>query len=281
MSGWGSAPSSSGNLGPGFDSIALALELRCEVVAEPADAWVLEEQGTVTTGREDDLVVRAVRMAVDRPMRLRIDNQIPRSRGLGSSSAVTTAAAVAAFRALELPVDTDRLFDIVTELEGHADNAAAAVFGGLVLTDSGGTWRHMEMSPDLRVLAAVPEYHLSTQKARSALPDVISHRAAARNIARVGFLIEGLRTGDADALAAASGDEMHELPRHPLSPLTDQLMRCARDAGALHASWSGAGPSALAFCTVETIEPVSKAFEALLAGAGTVMELVMATDGFH
>ena len=130
MSGQASAPASSGNLGPGFDCVALALELRCRVTAEPSDEWILEQNGAVSLGRESDLIVRAVRMAVDRPMRLAIENDIPRSRGLGSSSAVSTAAAVASMRVLDRPVDAEKLFRIICELEGHADNAAAAVYAG-------------------------------------------------------------------------------------------------------------------------------------------------------
>ena len=281
MSGRATAPASSGNLGPGFDCLALALELRCAVTAEPADDWILVEKGVTSLGRETDLVVRAVRMTVDRTMRLEIDNEIPRSRGLGSSSAVTTAAAVASMRALGVPVDPDRLSEVITELEGHADNAAAAVFGGMVLADAFGNCRHLELSSELRVVAAVPDYHLSTREARAVLPREISLGAAARNLARVGFLIEGLRTADPASLAAAGGDEVHEVPRRELSPLTGALMEVARSAGALHAAWSGAGPSAIAFCPAGAVGDVIEALEAHLDGRGHVVQLEVAIDGYR
>ncbi len=281
MRGQATAPASSGNLGPGFDCLALALELRCTVTASAADDWVLVEKGTTSLGKETDLVVRAVRMVVDRTMRLEIHNAVPRARGLGSSSAVTTAAAVAALRALDRPVDPDELFAVITELEGHADNAAAAVYGGMVLTDEAGTWRHLELAPELRIVAAVPEYHLSTRDARAALPEQVSRSGAARNLARIGFLIEGLRTADPQSLAAAGGDEMHELPRRDLSPLTGELMETACEAGALHAAWSGAGPTALAFCTDAALPGVTAALQARLGDGGEVMLLEMATDGYR
>ncbi len=281
MTGRATAPASSGNLGPGFDCLALALDLRCVVTAIPADDWVLAQDGVTTLGSESDLVVRAVRMTVGRPMRLEIDNAVPRSRGLGSSSAVTTAAAVAAMRATGKPVDADHLFRVIAELEGHADNAAAAVYGGLVLTDHRGNCRHLGIAPSLGFVVAVPHDRLSTREARAALPPDVPRAVAARTIARVGFLIEGLRTGDRDALAAAGGDEIHELPRHDLSPITGELIAVAREAGALHAAWSGAGPSTLAVCTDDTKGGVMEALSARLDDAGAVMALEVSADGFR
>jgi homoserine kinase len=274
------APASSGNLGPGFDALALALELRCRCEAEPADEWWIEEQGRRYRPQHGDLVVRAAVAAVgERPMRLVIDNAIPRSRGLGSSSAVATAAAAAALRACgDTPVDR-RLFEIVTELEGHPDNAAAAVYGGLVAARDG-VVRRLPMSSELVVVVGIPDTRLSTHKARAALPGAVRHAAAARNIARVVMLLDGLRTGDAAALGAADGDEMHEAPRHDLSPITHELMDAATDAGAMHAAWSGAGPSAIAFATAATQVAVSEAMAERLGGMGEVAVLAVAESGW-
>ena len=279
MSGVASAPASSGNLGPGFDCVALALEMRCVVRAETADDWAVTEEGATTRPRDGDLVIRAVRTAADRPMHLTIDNAIPRSRGLGSSSAVTAAAACAAIRALGKECEAPRLFELVTELEGHADNAAAAVFGGLILTTANGRWRHLELAPALRILVAVPNYGLSTHRARAALPPAVRLGSAVRSLARVGFLVEGLRTGDAEALAAAGGDEIHELARRVLSPLTGELVAAAVDGGALHACWSGAGPSVIAFCTDAAIGEVIAGLKQRLDGSGDVLQLEVAKTG--
>ncbi len=161
MTGVASAPASSGNLGPGFDILALALELRCAVTATPTARWEIVEKGGNYEPGPDDMVRRAAEMAAERPFRLEIDNAIPRARGLGSSSAVTTAAAAAAVRAMGLNPDSTRLFDIVAELEGHGDNAAAAVYGGLVLV-SGEVIRHLEIDARLRIVVAIPEERLKT-----------------------------------------------------------------------------------------------------------------------
>lgn len=281
MRGVASAPASSGNLGPGFDALALGLELRCRCEAEPADEWWIEEQGRRYRPNGGDLVVRAMVAAVgERPMRLAIANAIPRSRGLGSSSAVATAAAAAAVRACgEEPSDRS-LFEIVTELEGHPDNAAAAVYGGLVAARDG-VVRRLPMAPELVVVVGIPDAHLSTHKARAALPGAVRHAAAARNVARVVMLLDGLRTGDADALAAAGGDELHEAPRHDLSPITHELMEAAMGAGALHAAWSGAGPTAIAFTTVATRDLVMEAMTKRLNGTGEVALLAVAERGWE
>ena len=280
MTAVASALASSGNLGPGFDVLALALEVRCTVTATPTARWEVVEPQGVYEPEPGDLLRRAAMLAADRPFRLEVDNAIPRARGLGSSSAVAAATAAAAIRAMGLEPDSSRLFDIVAELEGHGDNAAAAVYGGLVLV-SGKAIRHLEINPGLRVVVGIPEVRLKTEKARAALPGEVDRWAATRNLARLGFLIEGLRTGDAAALAIAGGDEMHEAPRASLSPLTGELMRAARSAGAFHAAWSGAGPTAIAFVDEEGCPDVELAMRTVLGDGGEVRCLDVAIDGWR
>lgn len=277
MIGTASAPASSANLGPGFDALALALELRCRCTAEPSDRWLIEEGGEVYEPAPGDLVVRAMRAAVGhRPVRVTIDNDVPRSRGLGSSSAVTTAAAASAIRAHGGEPVSGELFALIAELEGHPDNAAAAVYGGLVLA-RGEVVRHLPLHPSLHVVVGVPDAHLSTHKARNALPAAVRLTVAARSLGRIAMLLEGLRTGDAEAFGAAAGDEIHEGPRSDLSPVTGDLMAAAREAGALHAAWSGAGPTAIAFATGGVVDEVETAMEKTLQGDGVVHRLDVAT----
>ena len=275
-----SAPASSGNLGPGFDVVALALELRCRVEAVQADAWIIHQDGSSYEPSVDDMVRRSVESAVDRPMELSIVNDIPRARGLGSSSAVTTAAAAAALRAVGRVPDSGMLFDIVAALEGHGDNAAAAVYGGLVVV-GGDIWRRFEISPKLEVIVGVPDARLGTSEARSVLSAEVSRWAASRNLSRLAFLLEGLRSADPDVLEAAAGDELHELPRHYLSPVTAELMDAARHGGALHAAWSGAGPTAIAFATADAVDSVVVAMEETLGDEGSVRRLEVANEGWR
>ncbi|HSF84664.1 MAG TPA: homoserine kinase [Acidimicrobiia bacterium] len=279
--GTASAPASSANIGPGFDAVALAFEIRCVCKATLSDRWLVAELGTEFEPQPHELVRRAMAAAVgERPVRLEIDNAIPRSRGLGSSSAVAVAAAAAAQRAFGREPSSEELFAIANELEGHPDNAAAAVYGGLVVA-SGDVMRQLPLAPNLVFIAAIPDEKLSTHKARAALPAQISHAAAARSVARALMLIEGLRTGDPEPLRSAAGDELHELPRAELSPVTADLIVAAYDAGAFHAGWSGAGPSTLAITDEAGKQPVIDACTKLLDDRGLVTELDVATDGWR
>ncbi|MDJ0952071.1 MAG: homoserine kinase [Acidimicrobiia bacterium] len=275
--GSASAPASSANLGPGFDCLGLALELHCHVEATPNDEWLVEELGTSFVPKPTDFVRLAVEHAVGRPMRLTIRNEVPRSRGLGSSSAVMVACAAAALRAGGEEPDSASLYDLVMSIEGHGDNAGAAVYGGLIAVAEG-VLRHLELSPDLTFVFGVPNEPLKTAKARMALPAEMSRRAAARNVARIAFLVEGLRTGDPEALAKAGGDEIHEQHRAELSPITGAMMQAARDAGALHAAWSGAGPTTMAIA--KDPEPVVAALKATLGDDGEAKVLDVAHSGW-
>ena len=270
MIGSASAPGSSGNLGPGFDVLGLALELRCTVTAKTSDVLVLEEPHGTVAIEEGHILARTVTAAVDRPMRLWIDSPIPLARGLGSSSAVASAAAAASIRAAGREPTHDEIYEIVAAIEGHGDNVAASVYGGLVAVGRDGP-RSLEIHPALIPVVAVPNFPLKTSAARSVLPEFVDRGVASRTAARTVFLVEGLRTADPVTLSAARGDEMHEEPRGPLSPLTGQLIEASLAAGALHAAWSGAGPTALAFATEDTRESVVAAMESVLGEKGRVM----------
>ena len=188
------------------------------------------------------------------------------------------ATAAAAIRATGREPNSSELYELVTAIEGHGDNAGAAVYGGLVAV-ADGTLRSLELSPDLVFVFGVPDEKLKTKEARHALPEEMKRTAAARNVARMAFLVEGLRTGDEEALRRAGGDEIHEIHRNPLSPLTKELMEAARRGGALHAAWSGAGPTALAI--TKKPEKVVAEMERALDGRGRVMILDVATTGWR
>jgi homoserine kinase len=275
-----SAPASSANIGPGFDVLAIAFELRCRVEAELAPQWLVTEEGASYEPESDSLVVRAAELAGDQPLAIRINNDIPRTRGLGSSAALVTSVAAAALRANGREPNSNQLFEFVRQLELHDDNAAAAVYGGCVVT-SLGVFRRLELDPDLVFVAAIPESPLPTSLAREALPPQIGRGVVARSLGRVVFLVEGLRTGSAEAFAAAAGDELHERPRAELSPLTGRLIDTAYANGALHAAWSGAGPAALAICDEEAAERVRAGMNTALAGNGSTTMLEVADTGWE
>lgn len=277
------APGSSANLGPGFDTLALALEVTCRVVAEPADEWSVSHHGpnAPATG-DEDAVLAAAKEAVgdDNPLALEVFNEIPLGRGLGSSAAAFVAGSAAALRVAHGNADRDRVFEIAADLEGHADNVGASVHGGLVAV-IGSLVRPLALAQSLRVVVAVPSRRLPTKWARQALPEVIEHDAAARSVARVVALVEAFRSGDQRLFAAAAGDELHEAPRGALFPDSDDLMFTARSAGALHACWSGAGPSILAVAGPEQADQVAAALAAALGDQGVVLVPDIANIGLR
>jgi homoserine kinase len=273
-----SAPASSANLGPGFDVLALALSPRCRVTVELAEGWEVLGPG----GTADDTLqalVWGVAGAAP-PHRVEVASDIPIGKGLGSSAALRVAAA-AALEASSGEVRLERVFRSAAAAEGHSDNAAAAVHGGLVAVGPGGEVRRLAIHPSLTVVVAVPENTLATSEARAVLSPEVTRGVAVRTAARIAFLVEGLRTADPDAFREAAGDEIHEVPRRHLSPLSFQLGFAARAAGALHAAWSGAGPSVLAITTEDRRDAVQVAMEEALAGAGVVLRPAIDREGLH
>lgn len=256
-----SAPASAANLGPGFDVLALALELRCEVRAAPADRWGVRHVGPEVPRDPIDTVLAAAQQAVGEatPLALEVDNRIPIGRGLGSSAAAAAAGAAAAWRATGLPLDLVHLFDLVAKMEEHPDNAAAAVYGGLVLCPPDGKVRQLQLHSSLLPLMAVPPEPLPTSEAREALRDFVPRAVAVRSLGRMGALVAGLVTGDEELLAGAADDEMHEAPRNGLRPEVRYCMEAARAAGASHVCWSGAGPAVLALVRAERELAVTEA----------------------
>ena len=273
-----SAPASSGNLGPGFDVLGFALGLRCVVKAMPAEQMTVDDGDGPVALASGDMLHDAVMAAVDRPMALTVDNEVPRTRGLGSSSAVTVAAAAAAQRAVGREPVRAEVYQLVAKIEGHGDNAAPAVYGGLMAVGSAGPYR-LEMSPDLVPIVGIPEARLATRRAREVVPPQVPLGAAARNVSRAVLLVEGLRTGNPEAFASSGGDEFHEEARGPLSPITTAMIAAARAAGALHAAWSGAGPTTLAFATEDTQDAVIAALTDVLGGSGVARVLPVDWDG--
>lgn len=251
-------PASSANLGPGFDSLGLALNLYDRVTAVTRDdEWNIEISGegceTVSRG-QDHLIVKAMHAAFDlmgerpRGVRLTCDNAIPHARGLGSSAAAITAGIVIA-RAL---VDgQDRLNDLgvyqlASDLEGHADNVAAALFGGLTIAWSDGAAASVHrLDAEAEVTVFVPPISLATQRARALLPESVSHIDAAVNAGRSALLIAALM-GSPELLLPATEDRLHQSQRSAAMPESHKLMRQLR-VESVPAVISGAGPSVLAF----------------------------------
>lgn len=263
-------PATSANLGPGFDSAGLALALHDHVEVHVVDSGLsvdIAGEGASSlprTGRH--LVVRALRATFGRlggqPRGLQVvcANRIPHARGLGSSAAAICAGVVAA-RALvvggEQALDDDAALALAAELEGHPDNVAACLRGGLTVAWTGADGVHavrFEPSADLAPVAFVPATTSSTKRARGLLPEQVPHADAAANAASAALLPLAV-TQRPDLLMAATQDRLHQQYRAPAAPRTAALVESLRADG-VPAAVSGAGPTVLALATAATRDAV-------------------------
>ena len=252
-------PATSANLGPGFDSLGLALELRDELEATAIGSSlgvdVVGEGAGDVARDETHLVVRAMHAAFDalgaRPdgLLLSCRNRIPHARGLGSSAAAIVGGVFLARALVEggpEQLTDDAAFRLAAELEEHPDNVAPAVYGGLTVagrSEDGFYASHATVAPGIRAVAFVPPTALSTTVARGLLPEVVPHRDAAANAGRAALLVAAL-AGQTDLLLTATEDLLHQPYRRPAMPDSVDLVDRLRAEG--HAAVvSGAGPSVL------------------------------------
>jgi len=264
-------PATSANLGPGFDCAGLALALHDHVEVQVVDSGLsvdIAGEGAESLPRtERHLLVSALRKAFDhlggqpRGLEVRCANRIPHGRGLGSSAATIVAAVVAA-RGLVLGaaevLDDAAALRLAAEIEGHPDNVAACLLGGLTLawTEAGGARAvRLEPSAELAPVVFVPSTTASTKKARGMLPEQVPHADAAANAARAALLPVAL-VSDPSLLMTATADLLHQQYRAPAQARTATLVAALREDG-VPAVVSGAGPSVLALTTASGRDAVA------------------------
>jgi homoserine kinase len=279
-------PATSANLGPGFDSLGLALGLHDEVeVAVTAAGLDIEVSGEgaddLVGAGERHLVVRALRVAFDdlnvaQPpgLALRCANRIPHGRGLGSSAAAIVAGLVAARALAGASTRPQDVLPLANVLEGHPDNVAPCLFGGLTIAwiADGATGlpeaRAIRLDPrdEVRTVAFIAPGPVSTKVARGLLPAAVPHADAARNAGRAALLVAAL-TARPDALLDGTEDKLHQDYRAPAMPHTHDLVTALRAAG-VPAVVSGAGPSVLAFLTENPTQDDLKRLDSIAVETG-------------
>ncbi len=272
-------PATSANLGPGFDALGLALDLWNETQFVTGGQGVSvaiagEGSGTLPRGKEN-LVARSfarVYAQVGSPLptslTIHCENRIPLGSGLGSSAAAILSGLAGANALLGKPLEPQALLGLAADLEGHADNAAAALLGGLVVASRGADgWitRRYDLPP-LSAAVVVPALHLPTHSARAALPKSVPLGDAVFNIGRVGLVIEALRSADMALLTQVMDDHLHQPYRLALIPGAAAALQAATRLGA-SAALSGAGPGLIAFGVGE-MGAVASAMQSAFEQAG-------------
>lgn len=253
------APASSANLGPGFDSLGLSVPLYTTLRVTPQDQTEVVPLGAelaATPADESNYIYRAMQLAARRagqdlpPARIEIETEVPLARGLGSSAAALVAGVVAGNELLGRPLDDEAVLDITAREEGHPDNVAPALFGGIVVAtlDKLGT-HYVRLGPPahLGVTVLIPDFELSTAKARAVLPREYSRADAVHALSHAALLAAALAQGRLDLLRHAMQDYIHQVWRAPLVPGLSDILEHVYEHGALGAALSGAGPTVLCF----------------------------------
>jgi homoserine kinase len=272
------APASAANLGPGFDTLALALDRYVEVEVEKASRLVVRTEGE-GAGMSDDPSHLAARVAIDVAgtdrLAITVRSKIPIARGLGSSAALAVAAAAAAGARDPLA--------IAAHVDGHPDNAAASTVGGLVAAARvrGGVHAvRLPLDVSLAFVVIVPDVTLSTARARQVLPSQVSRESAAFNLSRLALLIAGL--ADSRVLVPeAAEDRLHQDYRSPLFPPAPKLLAAMTAGGALAVCWSGAGPSLLGIARGTNVHDVQAAASVALREAEVPGEVLVLHPDMH
>ena len=268
------APATSANLGPGFDCLAVALDMGNAVVVTrrpgPLEVRVTGEGAGELAEDAGNLVCRALASGLGSLDGLSIEcrNRIPLGRGLGSSSAAACAGLVAANALGGLRWTPDELLARATEIEGHPDNAAACITGGLVAVAPGPVARPVQVPDGLAFVAVIPETRTSTDAARRSLPGQVPLPDAAATLANAVGLVLALVEGRLEDLPDVLADRIHEPHRAALVPALEALRGLVDRRACLGATISGSGPSVLLWCRDESAAEVAAAAERALAEAG-------------
>lgn len=260
-------PATSANLGPGFDTLGLALDLWNETTITSEKEFSVqvtgEGAGRLASGK-NNLLVRAAQRVAERvgkslpPFHAECVNRIPLSSGMGSSSAAILTGLLAGNALLENPFSREEILNLACEMEGHPDNVAPAMMGGLVVStveDGKVIARQISVGMNVHVTIVLPNFYLPTKQARAALPKKVSMRNAIHNISRTALIVEAFRNGDLDLLGNVMTDKLHQPYRLKLIPGAASAMEAAKEAGASAVALSGAGPSVIAFSTGEAGVP--------------------------
>lgn len=286
-----SVPASAANLGPGLDTLALALSLHISVTVKVSAKTKIAISGLgqdeIPSTKEGNLIYRSFATLCKKEgdkvpeLDILVENDIPPARGIGSSASGIVAGLMAANAIMGYKLNRTELLQLAAKIEGHADNPAAALFGGcVVVTKEDGRiyWGRVDVPPQLKVVLFVPDFEVSTRKARKILPKKVLLEDTVFNIQRASLLVSSLAQSDFEMLSLSTQDRLHELVRvNSFQPDIVDLAKTAREAGAKGAFLCGSGSSIGAFA-VEKPDYIAnmmeeKAEELEISGTTTIVSL--------
>jgi homoserine kinase len=272
-------PATTANLGPGFDTLGMSLELYNEVeVSEIEEGLEIEVVGYGSdelTTDESNLIYQSMERVFAKAgyfpkgLKIKLNNRIPLARGLGSSAAAIVGGLVAANKLSGEKLLMDQLVDLATEIEGHPDNVAPALLGGVVISTVKGSkvvYKKLAVPAKLKTVVCIPDYQLSTVKAREVLPTEVAFKDAVFNLSHTGLLLTGLLTEDYTLIKEALDDKLHQPYRQNLVPGLAEILREVK-SDTLGVAISGSGPTVIAF-TLDDEEKTGKKMVDIFAEHG-------------
>ncbi len=280
-------PATSANLGPGYDALGLAVQLRLQVTFEASAEDRFHYRGEGAIGDTPDNLVHQGFRAVHRhlgltppPATFTVDNPIPLARGLGSSSAALVAGAALANGLHGQPLSHDELFQLTAAMEGHPDNVAPAVFGGFTVSARSESGRFesatLPIPPSWRLLFGVPAFELSTAKAREVVPATFARADVVLTSSRAALWVAAVAADRPELLRTASLDVVHQPHRAPLIPGFLRACSAATTAGAFAVFLSGAGPTVCVVCSAAAAARCESALAEFAGEGGRVLDLAPA-----
>jgi len=290
-------PATTANLGPGFDCLGLALKLYLNLeIEEIEEGLVIEYQGE---GAEkfsvkkikDTLIWKSINMVLKRTykdihkkgLKVRVFNEIPITRGLGSSASAIIGGIVGAARLCNIDLTNQEMLELALSLEGHMDNIVPALIGGLTLAYKTGQeeikWTRIKTPLDLRIVVAIPEFALNTKEMRKVLPQKVALPEAIFNLSRSALLVNALQNSDWEVLAEAMEDRLHQPYRTPFIPGIEDMFSQIKKTGLAGVALSGSGPSVVSLTKKGSEETISKIMKDTFLNAGiTCRVLVLEAD---
>ena len=279
-------PATTANLGPGFDCLGLALKLYLNLeIEETEEGLVIEYQGEgaekfSAKKKEDTLIWKSINLVLKRAyndihkkgLKIRMLNEIPVTRGLGSSASAIMGGIMGAAKLYNIDLTNQEMLELALSLEGHMDNIVPALIGGLTLAYKTGQeeirWTRIKTPPDLRIVLAIPEFALNTKEMRKVLPQKVALPEAIFNLSRSALLVNALQNSDWEVLAEAMEDRLHQPYRTPFIPGIEDMFSQIKKTGLAGAALSGSGPSVVSLTKMGSEEAISKIMKDSFLKAG-------------